>query len=341
VLETLQGVQEQVERRTYGAHSAGRAVGAWEALARQLRVLLVLRSRVPAACEGFTSLLPKPSSATTSTTATSFSASTYLAGGGGGGGGCGGGSGGSGRLLSYSVAAVDAGRISLLRLLAADTLGFAVRVEQAIDHEDRCREAAAAGGRAGGRAGGAGAGGGAGGAGAGAGGGDALLAWGAAADRRWRDLVAVAVSEDELAAEVRREKQAKDRDRGTGTGRDREEDAVPGAVVESSSKAPVLSSAPASAPPAASQVAKRSQPPQTQPHSHNQSQSQNQQPRRRRPLLLYFPRHNDPHSLGAYRAVVLSERFVHAVCMVCLHAYILVCICLYKPRFGSIFVIFD
>jgi hypothetical protein len=43
-----------------------------------------------------------------------------------------------------------------------------------------------------------------------------------------------------------------------------------------------------------------------------QQQEQQQQPlsRKRRPLLLFFPQHNQLQYLGAYRSILLSERYV-------------------------------
>ena len=144
VLETLGTVHEQVERRTYGASNLLRTMAAWETLVRQVRVALLLSSRV--------GLEP----------------------------------------AEFSVARLSSGAISMHRLLAADTLCFAVRADQALEHEDRCQEvfkrrSAMSSGPGGGAQDSAA-----------RSSSDVLLAWGKVADKRWRDLIAVAVAEDSL-----------------------------------------------------------------------------------------------------------------------------------------------
>jgi hypothetical protein len=72
-----------------------------------------------------------------------------------------------------------------------------------------------------------------------------LLAWGLVADKRWRDIIALAVSEDTLLPTTN----------------------VESKIVDKNINQP-----------------------------------------RRRPLLLYFPHHNQLQFLGAHRSLVLSER---------------------------------
>lgn len=87
---------------------------------------------------------------------------------------------------AFTVERLGSGAVSLHRLLAADTLCFAVRADQAVEHEERCQEvfnrrnAAVSGPELSDASAKS----------------DVLLAWGKVADRRWRDLIAVAVAED-------------------------------------------------------------------------------------------------------------------------------------------------
>ncbi len=151
VLETLLTVHEQVERRTYGASNLTLTILAWENLVRQVRVALLLSSRL-----GLT------------------------------------------EDVDITVDRLSCGAVSLHRLLAADTLCFASRADQAVEHEERCQEvfkrrtaatggvgiASAEGQDSASRSS------------------DVLLAWGRVADKRWRDLIAVAVAEDSLEADA-------------------------------------------------------------------------------------------------------------------------------------------
>lgn len=149
VVETLLTVHEQVERRTYGACNLVMTMKAWENLIRQLRVCLLLSSRI-----GLTE-------------------------------------------NEITVEKLSNGRVSLHKLLAADTLSFALKADQAIEHEERCQEVfnrrtAALNNSS---------------SGAGMDGeqqhkSDVLLAWGKVADKRWRNLIEVAIAEDTLEFEM-------------------------------------------------------------------------------------------------------------------------------------------
>ncbi|KAJ1442728.1 hypothetical protein B484DRAFT_414669, partial [Ochromonadaceae sp. CCMP2298] len=124
VLETLGVVSEQVERRSYGAQSLAPTIRLWEQLQRQCRVVLLLASRVG--------------------TGAGVGMGMGAGGCGGSGGIWGGGVGGVGGMgmegNGFTVHNIGAGCVSLHRLLATDSLAFALRAEQAREHEDRCRD---------------------------------------------------------------------------------------------------------------------------------------------------------------------------------------------------------
>lgn len=90
--------------------------------------------------------------------------------------------------------------------------------------------------------------------------GGALLAWGPAADSRWKELVTVAEAEDAFLQE---------------------------AATISSPR------------PHGSGISKSGS---------SKSKSGGKKIRRRRPLLLFFPSHNQPGPLGAYRGLALADR---------------------------------
>jgi hypothetical protein len=254
VVETLNIVNDQVERRTYGAHSLKGTILAWESLVRQARLVLLLRSR-----SGGKDVAP-------GSTVSGTSAGDDLV--------------QSRHKREFAVRNVSTGTVSLHRLLATDTLGFAVRAEQALEHEEKCRDvyakssihrrpsqmsttgAAAAGSspestRS---------------AMAAAVKSEVLLAWGAVADKRWRDLLAVAVAEDAIHAALQ----------GDSTG-------VASAAANTGT---ALASSPSLS---AAEQARR-------------AEEQKRTLKRRRPLLLYFPLHSQAHLLGAYRSIILAER---------------------------------
>ena len=149
LLETLSGVHEQIERRTYGADHLKTTLGTWELLIKQVRVVLFLKSRV---------YRDQPSPAL------------------------------------FTVDGIHDSRLSLHKILAMDTLEFALRANVANEHEMRCKEVylkrkqtrESTDGLAKSslqqdesqpKS-------------------DVLLAWGPVADKRWRDILGVAISED-------------------------------------------------------------------------------------------------------------------------------------------------
>lgn len=272
-------MHDQVERRTYGSQSLKAIIVAWENLVRQTRVTLLLRSRVSGAAS------PSPTDALLPAVVTSSAGSTMMH---------------SAGAIEFTVRNLSLGQVSLHRLLASDTLGFAVRAEQALEHEDKCREVYArssyhnrklgsgpstvsvtgsvsvSGQVSAGsspdsyivrspsgvpssnptKA-------------------EVLLAWGAVADKRWKDLLSVAVAEDAISATLRGDKDA---------------------------------AAASSGAPQAKASAHSTQPPLTAAEQAKRLEEQKGSVRRRRPLLLYFPLHSQPHLLGAYRSIILAER---------------------------------
>lgn len=283
VLEALHVVHDQVERRTYGAQSLQGTIGAWENLVRQTRVVLLLRSRVGTGGTSTSAEVTSPAGSESGPAGTGAR---------------------SAHQAEFTVRNVSQGAVSLHRLLAADTLGFALRAEQALEHEDKCREVYArssyhsrkvgsshstvsvTGGSVSAasspdtyvvrspsgvpssshaKA-------------------EVLLAWGAVADKRWKDLLAVAVAEDAISATLRGE---------------REGSITVGAVpAGTTDKGPAKVSAHTGTPPQQQSAAEQAK----------RLEQQKQSVRRRRPLLLYFPLHSQPHMLGGYRSIILAER---------------------------------
>jgi hypothetical protein len=152
LLETLYTVNDQVERRTYGADNLKHTIAAWENLAHQVRVLLFIKNRI-------------------------FDHSSHEA-------------------RMSTVQTLSNGELSIYRILAADTLVFALRSEQAREHEMQCLEvyrrrmqpketptAADAAVHAGNSKPAQS---------------EVLLAWGKVADKRWRDIITIAMNEDSL-----------------------------------------------------------------------------------------------------------------------------------------------
>lgn len=245
LLETFYSVNDQVERRTYGSDNLKKTIYSWENLIRQVRVLLFIKNRI-------------------------YDHRNY-------------------DVLASSVANLSDGKLSIFRILAMDTLVFAFRAEQAKEHEIQCLEVykrriqqdqaapsaslstdstlppppasptanspppplplpPVGNGAGSGKAASS----------AAASQGDVLLAWGKVADKRWRDIITIAMNED-----------AQDR-LGTQDGAQR---------------------------------------------------------RRRKPLLLYFPDHNNLDLLGAYRSILLAEKWVDRIdkmemlALVCEHLF--------------------
>jgi hypothetical protein len=108
----------------------------------------------------------------------------------------------------------------------------------------------------------------------------ALLAWGVAADRRWKELVAIVESEESSGASLE-EKSSEDASRSpssAGTGND-------AASKAKDSKPPLPITAAGTDPSAVSKKVKK-----------------------RRPILIFFPYHNQPDLLCAYRSLILANR---------------------------------
>jgi hypothetical protein len=105
----------------------------------------------------------------------------------------------------------------------------------------------------------------------------ALLAWGVAADRRWKELVAIVESEESSASSLDEKGSAEDATKS------------PSAASDSSktkdSKPPLPTGASPAADPSASKKVKK-----------------------RRPILIFFPFHNQPDLLCAYRSLILANR---------------------------------
>lgn len=172
IVETLSNVHEQIERRTYGADHLKKTIQSWEILIKQIRVVLFLKSR-----------MYRDNIANASADQAQYN-NTSIA---------------SLSISLYTVENMSEGKLSLGRILAMDTLEFALRADQAIEHEERCREVyhkrkasllSAPGGNAAAAEGDSN----------NASKSEVLLAWGPVADRRWRDILSVAVMEDSLDA---------------------------------------------------------------------------------------------------------------------------------------------
>lgn len=324
VLEVLLAVEEQVQRRTYGASDLTLTITAWTMLVRQLRLLLLLSSRMGME-ETLESALPlTPSSLNPHQQQVQ-----------------------AGQL---TVERLSLGEVSLHRLLAADTLSFTVVAVRAVEHEERCQDAynrrAAASHHPGGsthdrnmdfsvdsrsltrsttvssvvsnstaatgltgstRQ-------------------EVLLAWGSVADRRWRDLLAVAVTEDQLRASIAAEAAqrlpkgevvaVKSADPKPSPGQQppfaRALTVTTGGMTQGS---PIVASKMSGVSPMAQTKAPHPQSPAVAVSSVSNTPSSGNIPgssssfRKRRPLLLFFPKHSQLHYLGAYRSVILAERW--------------------------------
>ncbi len=94
LLDTLNAVNDQIERRTYGQDHLKLTIHCWENIIRQTRLLLLLKSRV------YSNKIP----------------------------------------AVYTIEALVRGELSIYHVLAYDSLEFATRVDQAKEHEERCRE---------------------------------------------------------------------------------------------------------------------------------------------------------------------------------------------------------
>lgn len=156
-------------------------------------------------------------------------------------------------MLACTVNNLSDGKLSLFRILAMDTLVFALRAEQAREHELQCLEvykrriqestsADASSSTISAKAAQS----------------DVLLAWGKVADKKWRDIITIAMNEDTM---------------------------------------------------------------------YRQGSQDGTQRRRRKPLLLYFPDHNHLDIVGAYRSILLAERWseridkMETLALVCEHLF--------------------
>jgi hypothetical protein len=287
VLETLNIVNDQVERRTYGKHTLRITIQAWEGLLRQTRLLLLLRSRAGSAA------VSTPHSAHSSETTDPVRAR---------------------RVTEFTAYNLSSGQISLHRMLAQDTLGFAVRAEQALEHEEKCRDVYAKSVQARrmqSQASSVGGGSTTGGsqeshhaahkpqAAAAQGKSEVLLAWGPVADKRWRDLLAVAVAEDSIQAALQSE--VSTASAGAAKDSSLQSMGMPSPLASAITSVLSLTSSTVTATPTASSSG-------TAAEQARRAEEQKRTLKRRRPLLLYFPLHGQSHVLGSYRTIILAER---------------------------------
>lgn len=212
ILETLNVVNDQIERRSYGESHLKDTIRSWEILIRKIRVVLLLCSRA------------------------------------------------SYRVFEFNVDNFDKGLISIHKVLAEDTLCFTTKADQSAEHERRCYEVYQRKLDGGGlethnnRS-------------------DILLAWGPIADRRWRDLMGIALSDD---------------------------------TIEKKNSSPAQSSnSPTNRTSGQHSHEKKHE------VNNNKTLADKQNGaavKRRRPLLLYFPNHYNPDYLGSHRAILCFER---------------------------------
>jgi hypothetical protein len=198
LVETLSSVHEQIERRTFGSDHLKHTIHQWEEFIQQIRVVLLLKSRI------YSRDQPNPLLFTVDTFLTPKASSIC-----------------SIKDHSLTDHHLSLSQLSLHKILAMDTLEFALRAGPAIEHESRCREVyekrklstrnrsndrelskddslpartesdekgssvsdtAASAAKTSSSSNGA----------------DVLLAWGAPAERRWRDILSVALAEDSI-----------------------------------------------------------------------------------------------------------------------------------------------
>jgi hypothetical protein len=223
--------------------------------------------------------------------------------------------------LPLTVHALNTGIVSVFALLASDTLCFASKAEQAVEHENRCLQvysrrvldpasnpnvvaslnqsvynrrtdvsgvnsltsepgsghattsATTASNKA-------------------------ILAWGSSADRRWKELIQVTESEDQVEEEPPK--------------------ALITPVASTSNadhhvtRAGSIASAVAASGFSTAEKKKlqdqQLHQQQLQQQHDSSSSSQSKRIRRRRPLLLFFPQHNDSNKLGVYRSLTLLQK---------------------------------
>lgn len=230
IADTLHIVNDQIERRTYGSDHMKKTIQCWENLIREIRVVLLLKSRI------YADKIP----------------------------------------ACYTIQTLATGDLSLYQILAYDTLEFTSRVDQSQEHEERCRElykrrvangidatdalfplqskdAATSGSKPAS---------------------DVLVAWGPIADKRWRDIINLAINEDTA---------------------EEEDDRI--LYAQTIFDTPPPSSLYPSSLPASNAT------------TGDKRGATNSKSKRRKPLLLYFPEHNHRIFLGAYRAIILAQRW--------------------------------
>jgi hypothetical protein len=217
-------------------------------------------------------------------------------------------------VTEFTAYNLSSGQISLHRMLAQDTLGFAVRAEQALEHEEKCRDVYAKSVQARrmqSQASSVGGGSTTGGsqeshhaahkpqAAAAQGKSEVLLAWGPVADKRWRDLLAVAVAEDSIQAALQSE--VSTASAGAAKDSSLQSMGMPSPLASAITSVLSLTSSTVTATPTASSSG-------TAAEQARRAEEQKRTLKRRRPLLLYFPLHGQSHVLGSYRTIILAER---------------------------------
>jgi len=183
VLESVIIANDHVEKKAYGLHAAGGTKTAWENLCRMLRVALVVAARNLAGLNDL-SVRFISSSSSSSSLSSSANAATAAAQATAAAAGAAPAAGGS-AVAQWTHAAH--GTKGIFRILAEDTLSFAVSADHAAAHEQRCSgivnkrsgatnvspapalDPSSA---------------------------SALQAWGTQSDRRWRDLIQLCEGDD-------------------------------------------------------------------------------------------------------------------------------------------------
>jgi hypothetical protein len=327
ILETLHAVNDQIERRTYGKEGVSRVIQQCEDLFRQTRVLLLLKSRT----------MPGAHSIGLAINNVDDEIDDSDGGGGGGRGSL------SDKLIAqyvdwnlspmdavsapsmFTIHHLESAHISLYRILAQDSLDFGYRVTAAMEHEERCRdvflhalrqqehqqqqqqlqaqlhsidESFALGNNPANNNNAAG---------VSSASTEVLLAWGKTADKRWRDLLSLALTEDAIHATASAT---------TATGA-----SISANSASSANNTPALDAmrrSVSTVTPSGSNITNNNSG-SPLPTTSSLASTANaggvllQAPpplkRKRKPLLLYFPYHNHPVLLGAYRAVITASHW--------------------------------
>jgi hypothetical protein len=192
-----------VQRRSDGVDHIPRTIDAWSLLMRQLRTTLFLAARSGSKVHGIVICNNSAAGGGAASVGSGFTSSNATTGAVGAGPGNRNLSSSSKAAASpfcaapLSVDALDSGMISIYSILAADTLCFASKADHALEHEQRCLQVYARRSNTAGVT-----------AVAGAStlsdssdSSRAILAWGATADKRWRELIQVTEAEDQAAPE--------------------------------------------------------------------------------------------------------------------------------------------